>query len=53
MSKLWKEYVDIHHMLKAKPTFGCQLRHIVKSGDRDLGCLQFSTLALSERDKCN
>lgn len=53
MSKLWKEYIDRNHMLKAKPAIGCQLRYIVKSGDRDVGCLQFSAsaLALSERDK--
>lgn len=53
MSKLWKEYVDRNHMLKAKAAFGSQLRYIVKSGDRDVGCLQFSAsaLALSERDK--
>lgn len=49
----WRAYIDRYHMLKYKTVFGSRLQYFVKSGDTELGCLQFSasSWALSERDK--
>lgn len=51
--KRWRSYVDQYHMLGDKNVFGCRLQYFVKSGEKELGCLQFSASAwaLEERDK--
>lgn len=51
--KRWRAYIDRYHMLKFKTVFGSRLQYFVKSGDMELGCLQFSasSWALEERDK--
>jgi len=49
----WRAYIDHYHMLKYKSVFGSRLQYFIKSGDTELGCLQFSasSWALSKRDK--
>lgn len=51
--KRWRYYVNQYHMLGDKQTFGSRLQYFVKSGDLELGCLQFSasSWALEEREK--
>jgi len=45
--KRWRAYVDQYHMLKDKWVFGSRLQYFVKSGERELGCMQFSASAWS------
>jgi len=49
----WKAYIDQYHMLGYKMVFGSRLHYFLKSGDRELGGLQFSASAwaLEPRDK--
>jgi len=51
--KRWRYYVNQYHMLGDKQVFGSRLQYFVKSGDMELGCIQFSasSWALEERDK--
>lgn len=51
--KRWRAYVDQYHMLGFKTVFGSRLQYFIKSGDIELGCIQFSasSWALEERDK--
>jgi hypothetical protein len=51
--KRWRAYVNQYHMLKDKQVFGSRLQYFVKSGDKELGCMQFSASAwaLENRDK--
>lgn len=51
--KRWRAYVNQYHMLKDKQVFGSRLQYFVKSGDIEVGCMQFSASAwaLEERDK--
>lgn len=51
--KRWRSYVNQYHMLGDKWVFGSRLQYFVKSGDKELGCLQFSASAwsLEDRDK--
>jgi len=51
--KRWRAYVNRYHMLGDKIVFGCRLQYFVKSGEIELGCMQFSASAwsLEERDK--
>ncbi|MBE3036294.1 MAG: DUF4338 domain-containing protein [Candidatus Atribacteria bacterium] len=51
--KRWRSYVNQYHMLGDKWVFGSRLQYYVKSGDIELGCLQFSasSWSLEERDK--
>ena len=51
--KRWRAYVNQYHMLGDKNVFGSRLQYFVKSGDIELGCMQFSasSWALEERDK--
>lgn len=51
--KRWRAYVNQYHMLGDKMVFGSRLQYFVKSGDIELGCMQFSasSWALEERDK--
>lgn len=51
--KRWRAYVDQYHMLGDKNVFGSRLQYFVKSGETELGCMQFSasSWALEERDK--
>jgi hypothetical protein len=51
--KRWKAYVDDYHMLGEKAVYGSRLHYFIKSGDTELGCIQFSasSWALEERDK--
>ena len=51
--KRWRAYVNQYHMLGDKTVFGSRLQYFVKSGDIELGCIQFSasSWALEERDK--
>jgi len=50
--KRWRAYVNQYHMLGDKTVFGSRLQYFVKSGDIELGCIQFSasSWALEERD---
>jgi hypothetical protein len=49
----WRAYVEKYHILGDKIVFGSRLHYFVKSGEKELGCLQFSASAwsLEERDK--
>jgi len=49
----WRSYVDQYHMLGFKKMFGSRLCYFIKSGDTDLGCIQFSasSWALADRDE--
>jgi len=51
--KRWKAYVNQYHMLGYRKVFGSQLQYFVKSGEIELGCIQFSASAwsLEARDK--
>lgn len=51
--KRWRAYVNQFHMLGDKNVFGCRLQYFIKSGETELGCMQFSasSWALEERDK--
>jgi hypothetical protein len=51
--KLWHAYMTAYHVLGDPPVPGCSMRYMVKSGGRDLACLQFSAsaLALAARDE--
>lgn len=51
--KRWRSYVNQYHMLGDKTVFGSRLQYFVKSGDMELGCIQFSasSWSLEERDK--
>ena len=51
--KRWKSYVDKYHMLGEKAVYGCRLQYFIKSGDTELGCMQFSasSWALKRRDE--
>jgi hypothetical protein len=45
--KRWRSYIDKYHLLGDKKAFGAQMYYFVKSGGRELGCLQFSASAWS------
>ncbi len=49
----WRSYVNQYHMLGYKRTFGSRVQYFVKSGNKELGCMQFSASAwaLEERDR--
>ena len=49
----WKAYIDEYHVLGYKMVFGSRLHYFVKSGEKELGCIQFSasSWALRQRDK--
>lgn len=51
--KRWKAYINQYHMLGYKTTFGSKIKYFVKSGEMELGCMQFSasSWALEEREK--
>ena len=51
--KRWRSYVNQYHMLGDKWVFGSRLQYFVKSGEKELGCVQFSasSWSLEERDK--
>lgn len=51
--KRWRAYVEQYHILGDKIVFGSRLQYFVRSGDIELGCMQFSASAwsLEERDK--
>ncbi|MBZ9637677.1 Druantia anti-phage system protein DruA [Clostridium sp. FP1] len=51
--KLWRKYVNDYHMLGDRQVFGSRLYYFVKSGDKKLGCLEFSASAwaLKPRDE--
>ncbi|NMA95457.1 MAG: DUF4338 domain-containing protein, partial [Clostridiales bacterium] len=48
----WRSYVDQYYMLGFKRMFGSRLQYFIKSGDLELGCIQFSasSWALKDRD---
>ena len=48
----WRTYIDQYHMLGYQKAFGSRLRYFIRSGERELGCLQFSasSWALEARD---
>jgi hypothetical protein len=50
--KLFRSYIEKYHMLGYKRTFGSRLFYFIVSGDKKLGCMQFSASAwaLKERD---
>ncbi len=49
----WRSYINQYHMIGDKSVWGSRLQYFVKSGELELGCLQFSASAwaLEERDK--
>ena len=49
----WRGYLDAFHSLGDKNVFGSRLHYFIRSGDQDLGCLQFSasSWSLEVRDK--
>jgi len=49
----WRAYVNQYHILGDKWVFGSRLQYYIKSGETELGCLQFSASAwaLEQRDK--
>lgn len=51
--KRFRSYIETYHMLGYKRTFGSRLFYFIVSGDRELGCIQFSasSWALKERDE--
>jgi len=51
--KRWKTYVGQYHMLGHNSVYGAQLRYFIRSGEEDLGCLQFSasSWSLAPRDE--
>jgi len=51
--KRWRSYIDQYHILKDKTVFGSRLHYFIKSGEIELGCMQFSasSWALEDRDK--
>jgi hypothetical protein len=51
--KRWRSYIKQYHILGDKWVFGCRLQYFIKSGDVELGCMQFSASAwsLEKRDK--
>jgi len=48
----WRAYVEKYHILGDKIVFGSRLQYFIKSGEIELGCMQFSASAwsLSYRD---
>lgn len=50
--KRWRTYVSQFHMLGNKTVFGSRLHYFIKSGEVELGCIQFSasSWALKERE---
>ncbi len=50
--KRWRKMIDKYHMLGDKQVFGTRLHYFIMSGDREIGCLQFSASAwaLADRD---
>jgi len=51
--KKWKAYVNQYHMLGYQKVFGSRLCYFIQSGEKDLGCIQFSASAwaLEDRDE--
>jgi hypothetical protein len=51
--KGWRTYIDKYHLLGDRQAFGAQMYYFVRSGDRELGCLQFSdsAWALTARER--
>src|SRR5690554_1660592 len=51
--KRWRSYVNQYHMLGDKTVFGAKVQYFIKTGNKELGCMQFSASAwsLEERDK--
>lgn len=51
--KRWRSYINQYHMLRDRNVYGSQLRYFIKSGDTELGCIQFSasSWSLEEREK--
>ena len=49
--KRWRAYVDQYHMLGDRQAFGSRLQYFIKSGDNELGCLQFSASAWALEDR--
>lgn len=49
----WRSYVNQYHMLGFKRVFGSRLQYFIKTGETELGCIQFSasSWALADRDK--
>jgi hypothetical protein len=43
--KRWRSYVNQYHMLGYRQEFGSQLQYFIRSGEKELGCLQFSASA--------
>ncbi|NLA40948.1 MAG: DUF4338 domain-containing protein [Smithella sp.] len=49
--KRWRAYVNKYHMLGDKQVFGSRLHYFIKSGDNELGCMQFSASAWALADR--
>lgn len=47
----WRSYVDQYHMLGFKRPFGSRLQYFIKSGELELGCIQFSASAWALKDR--
>lgn len=51
--ELWKEYIERYHPLKYAKPFGSNIKYLIKSKTKVLGCMLFSASAwaLEDRDK--
>jgi len=52
-NKRWRSYIEQYHMLGYKRENGVSLRYFIRSGEAELGCMQFSSAAwaLEDRDR--
>lgn len=51
--KRWRTYVSQFHMLGDKTVFGSRLHYFIKSGEMELGCIQFSASSWALREREN
>jgi hypothetical protein len=49
--KRWKSYVNQYHMLGYQKVFGSRLCYFIQSGEKELGCIQFSASAWALEDR--
>lgn len=51
--KRWRAYVHKYHKLGDTNVFGSRLQYFIKSGDLELGCMQFSASAWALKNRDN
>jgi hypothetical protein len=52
-NKRWRSYIDKYHTIGYKRDHGVSMRYFIKSGDIELGCIQFSSAAWALEDRDN